>query len=90
LIKKNPGQYCEYDQWDPEMITNTTRRPDRPFDLITSVHGLHFVGDKLGLTARAASWLTDEGTFVASLDLSNDKLSEGRVVTADLRRAGLQ
>lgn len=34
---------------------------DRPFDLITCVHGLHYVGDKLGLIARAASWLAEEG-----------------------------
>ena len=44
-------------------------RPDRPFDLITCVHGLHYFGDKLGLIARAASWLVDDGLFVANLDL---------------------
>ena len=35
----------------------TTWTPDRRFDLITVVHGLHYVGDKLGVLARAASWL---------------------------------
>jgi SAM-dependent methyltransferase len=44
-------------------------RPDRPFDLITCIHGLHYVGDKLGLVARTASWLAEDGLFVASLDL---------------------
>ena len=34
-----------------------TWRPDRDFDLITCVHGLHYVGDKLGLIGPAASWL---------------------------------
>jgi trans-aconitate methyltransferase len=71
----------------------TSWRPDRPFDLITCVHGLHYVGDKLGLIARAASWLTDDGIFVANLDLANIKLSEGRaagrVVSTDLGRAGV-
>jgi SAM-dependent methyltransferase len=71
-----------------------TWRPDRPFDLITCVHGLHYVGDKLGLIARAASWLTDEGLFVANLDLKkNLKLADGqpagRKVMSDLRRAGI-
>jgi SAM-dependent methyltransferase len=47
----------------------STWLPDRPFDLITCVHGLHYVGDKLGLIARAASWLAGDGLFVASLDL---------------------
>ena len=69
-------------------------RPDRPFDLITCVHGLHYVGDKLGLITRTASWLTDDGLFVANLDLENvkfaDDRSAGRVVIADLRRAGVR
>jgi SAM-dependent methyltransferase len=68
--------------------------PDRPFDLITCVHGLHYVGDKLGLIARAASWLTEDGLFVASLDLHNLKLADGkpagRRMAADFRQAGLE
>ena len=71
-----------------------TWHPDRPFDLITCVHGLHYVGDKLGLIAHAASWLAEEGSFVASLDLHNLKLADGREagrkVTSDLRRSGLE
>lgn len=71
----------------------TIWRPDRTFDLITCVHGLHYVGDKLGLIARAASWLADDGLLVASLDLANIKLADGRgtgrKVSSGLRRAGL-
>ncbi len=52
-------------------------RPDTAFDLITCVHGLHYVGDKLGLLALAAQWLTDSGTFVADLDLSLVRLAAG-------------
>ena len=48
-------------------------RPDGRFDLITCVHGLHYVGDKLGLIARAASWLAVDGRFVANLTLANVK-----------------
>jgi hypothetical protein len=32
-------------------------------DLITYVHGLHDVGDKFGLVARAASRLVEDGWF---------------------------
>ena len=68
--------------------------PDRPFDLITCVHGLHYVGDKLGLIARAASWLAEDGVFVASLDLHNLKFADGKAsgrrIAAVLRRAGLE
>jgi SAM-dependent methyltransferase len=72
----------------------STWRPERPFDLITCVHGLHYVGDKLGLILRAALWLVDDGLFVANLDLHSLKVGgEGqsvRRVAADLRRAGLE
>lgn len=69
-------------------------RPERPFDLITCVHGLHYVGDKLGLIARAVSWLTEHGTFVANLDLANLKLTNGqdgsRPIASDLRNQKLE
>jgi predicted TPR repeat methyltransferase len=69
-------------------------RPERRFDLITCVHGLHYFGDKLGLIAHAASWLVEDGLFVANLDLKNldlaDGMAGGRKVVADLRRAGME
>ena len=68
-------------------------RPERPFDLITCVHGLHYIGDKLGLIARAALWLVEDGLFVANLDLHNLNVGGGREsarqIASDLRRAGL-
>jgi SAM-dependent methyltransferase len=71
----------------------TTWQIDRSYDLITCVHGLHYVGDKLGLIARAVSWLAEDGRFVADLDMASLKLADGRAagrkVSPDLRRAGL-
>ncbi len=71
----------------------STWRPDRRFDLITRVHGLHYVGDTLGLIARAASWLGEEGRSVANLDPGNLKLvsdpNPGRKIVAALCRAVL-
>jgi len=64
-----------------------TWTPDRSFDLVTCVHGLHYVGDKLGLLARAASWLTADGLLVADLDLAN--VVAPRPAAPVLRRAGL-
>jgi SAM-dependent methyltransferase len=43
--------------------------PALTFDLITCVHGLHYIGDKLAAIARAASWLTPDGQLIADLDL---------------------
>jgi hypothetical protein len=48
------------------------------FDLITCVHGLHYLGDKLAVLARAAGWLTATGRLVADLDLSSIRLPDGR------------
>lgn len=71
----------------------TNWQPDRRFDVITCVHGLHYIGDKLGLIARAVSWLTADGHFAANLDLSNLKHEDGRsasrIVASELRRNGL-
>jgi SAM-dependent methyltransferase len=49
----------------------------RRFDLITCVHGLHYVGDKLGVLAQAARWLSDDGLFVADLDLDSVRRADG-------------
>ncbi|GAA2136691.1 class I SAM-dependent methyltransferase [Actinomadura napierensis] len=66
--------------------------PDEPYDLITCVHGLHYVGDKLGVLARAASWLGVDGLLVANFDVASVRLADGspggRRVTAALREAG--
>jgi SAM-dependent methyltransferase len=70
---------CPVDAWAPEAA----------FDLITCVHGLHYVGDKLGVLARAASWLTPRGRLVADLDTAEVVTADGpRAVARALRRAG--
>ena len=37
----------------------TVWQPIQSYDLITCVHGLHYIGDKLSVVAKAISWLTD-------------------------------
>ncbi|MET7333779.1 methyltransferase domain-containing protein [Nonomuraea sp. NPDC005650] len=70
-----------------------TWRPEAPFDLITCVHGLHYVGDKLALLAKAADWLTEDGLFVANFDTRSIRLPDGspadRRLTAALRSQGM-
>jgi SAM-dependent methyltransferase len=67
--------------------------PDETFDLVTCVHGLHYVGDKLGLIRRALTWIRPRGVFLANLDLANVRLEGGRpaarLVGAAFRAGGL-
>jgi SAM-dependent methyltransferase len=66
--------------------------PSRQYDLITCVHGLHYLGDKLALLVRAADWLTADGLLLAQFDPAAlrrpDGSSLGRPVLAALRAAG--
>lgn len=68
--------------------------PTEQFDLITCVHGLHYVGDKLRVIGLAASWLVGDGKFVANLDATNMCLSESgkghRKIVRFLREAGFE
>lgn len=71
----------------------STWSPAKTFDLITCIHGLHYIGDKLGLIARACSWLNHDGLFVANLDCGNLRLNPGgaisRVFAKELRQTGV-
>jgi SAM-dependent methyltransferase len=67
--------------------------PGRVFDLITCVHGLHYIGDKLGLIRNIAAWLAEDGRFLGNLDLANlhvaGRKGGSRAILAELRRCGL-
>ncbi|MGW3412323.1 class I SAM-dependent methyltransferase [Streptomyces sp. NPDC000888] len=77
-----------------ELITADLGRwsPQRRYDLVTCVHGLHYIGDRLALLERAATWLTGTGLLVAHFDLSTLRRPDGsdgsRPVLAALRAAG--
>lgn len=82
----------------PELLSLATEsietwQPAGPYRLVTCVHGLHYVGDKLGAIAKATCNLAPTGMFVANLDLANFRFADGkpagRVVAASLRRNGI-
>lgn len=68
--------------------------PRQKFDLITCVHGLHYVGDKLSILQKAARWLKPDGVFLANLELRNlklvDKPNAGRIFSAFLKTQGFK
>jgi predicted TPR repeat methyltransferase len=72
----------------------STWQPTEMFDLITCIHGLHYIGDKLTLITRACSWLTLDGLFVASLDTANLRLHPTGVSSPrfakELRQVGVE
>lgn len=49
---------------------------EKDYDLITIVHGLHYVGDKLGLLEKCMNSLKTDGVLIANLDLNNIKISD--------------
>lgn len=53
---------------------------------------MHYVGDKLGLLVRAASWLAHGGWLVANFDVAGVRRADGtpfgRALTTALREAG--
>jgi SAM-dependent methyltransferase len=54
--------------------------PDAPVDLITCVHGLHYLPDKLGFLERAYSWIApDGGLLLAHLDAENVRQYENKM-----------
>jgi SAM-dependent methyltransferase len=61
-----------------------TWAPSRAFDLVTCLHGLHYVGDRLAVLTRVAGWLTPTGRLVADLDLADVRLGDGRPAGARL------
>jgi hypothetical protein len=65
----------------------TSWTPPRRFDLITCVHGLHYVGDKLAVLTRASGWLTDDGLLIADVDLTTIRLADGRPAGRPLSKA---
>ena len=74
---------------NPQLVESSIREwaPASQFDLITCVHGLHYVGDKLGAIQRALSWLTDDGLLVANLDLASFRDEHSEPLDRALRKA---
>ncbi|MER5221830.1 class I SAM-dependent methyltransferase [Streptomyces flaveus] len=68
--------------------------PKRTYDLITCVHGLHYVGDQLGLLAGAASWLAPDGLLLAHFDPDSIRWADGspagRAAVTALRTVGFR
>lgn len=56
-----------------------------PFDVITCVHGLHYLGDKLGALTAIQSWLSADGGFFGNLDLADIRRDDDAELSGLLR-----
>lgn len=57
-----------------EVQSLTDWQPNDQYDLITCVHGLHYIGDKLQLLTQILKAIAHDGLFVANLDWHNIKV----------------
>lgn len=57
------------------------------FDLVTCVHGLHYVGDKLAALAAVARWLGPDGLFIANFASESLKSPDGKPLGRALNTA---
>jgi hypothetical protein len=68
--------------------------PPRQYHLITCIHGLHYIGDKLRTLAMAADTLTEDGLLIAHLDLASFRSPTEKIlsrrVAAELRHNGFE
>jgi SAM-dependent methyltransferase len=75
-------------------VSAWTPAPDRAHHLVTCVHGLRYVGDPLGLLARAAAWLAPDGLLLAHFDPGPIRWADGSpagpAALAALRAAGFR
>lgn len=77
-----------------ELLTKSINdyNPSLNFDLITCVHGLHYIGDKLSIILRAINWLTKDGLFLASIDPNNfyneNGVLIGKSIIQELKKQG--
>ena len=51
-------------------------QPDKKSDLISIVHGLHYIGDKLGILLKVIAAIKEDGVFIGNIDLDNIKIKD--------------
>lgn len=61
-------------------------RPSHRFDLITCVHGLHYLGDKLGIIQEVSTRLSKGGLFAGHLDYANLHLTNANSARISIGR----
>jgi len=74
LVMSDPSD--QSDQSNVTLIEGdvSTLLPTQKADLITCVHGLHYIGDKLGLLTHLSGMLAEGGIFIGNIDPANIRI----------------
>jgi len=68
-------------------------KPSKKYNLITCVHGLHYLGDKLGLIKKIVRTLKVNGLFIGNIDLENIKNEENnslkKTINSQFKKHGI-
>lgn len=59
---------------------------DKKFDLISCVHGMHYMGDKLKLIEMTASMLKESGLFIANFDTHDMVDEQGKSLSRPINK----
>lgn len=92
------GDFCEAAQEYPKLSWEIKSleewAPTQKYDLITCVHGLHYLGDKLGIIEKCIAHLKEDGLFLANIDFENikkqDRSSLKKALVKSCNSQGLQ
>ena len=82
--------------WDLTPLVPSPKLDDikKTFDLITCVHGLHYIGNKLEIIIKYINYLKRDGLFIGNLDTNNifDEMGNklGRKINSFLRMNGIE
>lgn len=76
LIDTFPKNYNKYKFLEFKVQSLIEWVPTQKYDLVTCVHGLHYLGDKLKVLEQCAQAITKDGLFIANLDLRNIHLQK--------------
>lgn len=59
-------------------------KPSQKYDLITCVHGLHYIGNKLLIIEKVCKTIKEDGMFIANIDLDSIKNSDNQSLKKEI------
>jgi trans-aconitate methyltransferase len=80
MFSPQPSHYGHHLQMQIGSVSDW--QPQTDYDLVTCIHGVHYLGDKLGFIRKVLAHLKPDGLFVFNLDVHNFKDADGQSMEA--------